>query len=191
MASEFYWMRYLFGLAVLDGDIRRESWLGIDKWSRNVSVQNINGLCCRVLRGCPGTTIYVAEIASLGTPFREALFHRRDPRQKALDLIAKVFQHMQLLGLGRCMPDPAAPGKLVFQKKHLSALKKQALAYVKKHHIPRFLFLPRIQFRCSSSCTTVERREWRIVRRRRGQSCRAWECCSPSCRPCSTTKCKL
>ena len=69
-------------------------------------------------------------------------FHRREPRQKALDLMVNVFQHMQLLGLGRCMPDPHAPGKLYFHPKHLTALSREALKYLHEHHLPQFLFCP-------------------------------------------------
>ena len=95
----FYGERYLFGLAALDGEIRRRPWLP----GHEANDRSANGLqrhVLRVMRGCAGKIITSQQLQNLGRPFRASETGGAAGAAAAVEAIQRVIENMELHGLG-------------------------------------------------------------------------------------------
>ncbi len=134
-AMEFFPWRYLFGLAVLDGDIRARSWLSP---SRPLT-REVPALVRRVLRHCGVHVLKPTDVSPLGPPFRD--LESRDPRRReqAVASLSAVFANMTHHGLG-CVEKlpPWSCGQ--FRKFHYAHLSSEAQAFLVTLAVPPYNF---------------------------------------------------
>ena len=88
------------------------------------------------LRQCQGHIIRIEDVARLGHPFREATSRVRDQRRAAVAKVEEVFEHLQLLGLGRVVRSTEGNKPIYFQKRAYCALSEESEKHLIKHRVP-------------------------------------------------------
>ena len=139
LAWEFARLRYLFGQAVLDQDIRQQSWAisgGVPEVFAGATTHQRQAAL--VLRHCTGQEIAVDDMADVGPPFRAARSSSQHLRSAALGAAASLFEHMALAGLGAVVHSES--GHAVFQKQHWQHLSDEAKGYLHRARVPPWTF---------------------------------------------------
>ena len=138
-ASEFFWRRYLFGLSVLDVDIGEQAWMQGRPGRMKVLTSN-NVLAARLLRGCGSNLIYMECLRRLGHPFRRLVDGTEKERLNSIARVIRIFEYLQLMGVGRIIQAASHVGGVAFQKLQYKSMTGMAQRYVKKLKVPRFQF---------------------------------------------------
>ena len=135
LATEFARLRYLFGQAVLDQDIRQHTWMtstGVpDVFQGATTLQHQAAL---VLRHCTGMSLTLEDVDETGPPFRAAWSGSLHLRAGAQSAARHLFEHLSLAGIGVTLT--TASDEYIFQKRHWEQLSDEARAYLHRARVP-------------------------------------------------------
>ena len=121
-SMEFFWMRYAFGLSVIDADIARAAWVDVDRVLSTDEVEDVKYRVGEILRHCVGHSVTLAEIAGVHKRYRRALSADAKTRADGLADVVAVCKRMETAGFGRLTD--ASLAAFTFDKydfKHLPA----------------------------------------------------------------------
>ena len=140
LAAEFVRIRYAHGLAVLDREMQRATWTSDERHDSQAEdrVRKQQAELC--LRQCTGNVVYADDVARIGEPFREAMSKVRAKRHAALAEVSALFEYLELVGVGRMVPDPRDGKRMCFQKRTYWAMSESAQKFLRKGKVPIWSF---------------------------------------------------
>ena len=140
VAAEFFWRRYLFGLSVLDVDIRNQAWLPPRIADRIKPLSMNNTYAARILRGSHCNIIYMEHLRRLGHLFRQLVDGTEAEIKQAITKVVEIFEYLQMMGVGRIVEDESHLGNMIFQKRHYFEMPTSSQKYLRKIRVPSFHF---------------------------------------------------
>ena len=140
LAADFFWRRYLFGLSVLDVDIGEQAWLNQTRQGKLKPLTSMNSLAARLLRGSTAHVLRMMHLRRLGHPFRHLVDGIGDEKEKATAKVLKLFDFLQLMGVGCIKVAPDELGGVVFWKMHYKAMCSATHTYIRRVKVPSFQF---------------------------------------------------
>ena len=141
LSLEFYRLRYLHGLAVLDAEIRNQTWHSkLKAVQQESSLEYHTELCLRTGIGHILRPYHVKNVHEI---YQHAEAKKKALREPAVVQVRALFEHMRLLGLGHVLRSTAAEdafGGIAFQKLSVQAMADETKHWLIKHHIPPWSF---------------------------------------------------
>ena len=150
LSIEFYRMRYLHGLAVLDTEIRRHAW--VDKEKKTEDLKSLDYHATLLLRTGIGHVLTPGDVVNINEMYAHAESKRRHERERALHRMTQLFDHMRLRGLGRILDaktEGNATSTPVFQKRCYAMLARPTQDWLLQQKVPAWSFEAHVGIRAA------------------------------------------